>query len=551
MEAIIAQLKTFPARFMALPVAIKAALIAAVVIGLGMVGVARVMVDGGRRDYVFTSLSPGDSAACAEALTAAGIPFSVEADGAAIAVPHDKVHTARLLLAGQGLPRGAGVGFELFDKGDLGVSEFTQRVNLQRAIEGEMARTIRSLGPVREARVHITLPKKGLFRDEDKGGAAAVMVRLHPGRVLDESAIAGIRHLVASAVPGLPAKAVTIVDEGGALLGEQSGESGLIGYQKKLERSLQERVVAVLEPALGKDSVVARVTAEVDDAEEGATISVFDPDGSVLRSERTRNDERSDRNGQAVGAAGAIANAVANEPGMLPPDERQSQSSRAEVTRTFEVTNTVTTRATRSPRLRRLSVAVVINEGSTPRTASEVARYAELVRKAVGFDEDRGDQLEVTSIPFLQPTTIPPSTTLEEDILAMRTPTLIGLGVLALLVAALSAAMVLQNRRYKAALAARAEEEAKKVALAAADEASRLALGDGGVTVSIGESVAAAAQPPSPPDTPQARAIALALADPRRAAAVLESWLEEDQEQKVRALPAAVVTTTSSEEQHA
>jgi flagellar M-ring protein FliF len=551
MEAIIAQLKTFPARFMALPVAIKAALIAAVVIGLGMVGVARVMVDGGRRDYVFTSLSPGDSAACAEALTAAGIPFSVEADGAAIAVPHDKVHTARLLLAGQGLPRGAGVGFELFDKGDLGVSEFTQRVNLQRAIEGEMARTIRSLGPVREARVHITLPKKGLFRDEDKGGAAAVMVRLHPGRVLDESAIAGIRHLVASAVPGLPAKAVTIVDEGGALLGEQSGESGLIGYQKKLERSLQERVVAVLEPALGKDSVVARVTAEVDDAEEGATISVFDPDGSVLRSERTRNDERSDRNGQAVGAAGAIANAVANEPGMLPPDERQSQSSRAEVTRTFEVTNTVTTRATRSPRLRRLSVAVVINEGSTPRTASEVARYAELVRKAVGFDEDRGDQLEVTSIPFLQPTAIPPSTTLEEDILAMRTPTLIGLGVLALLVAALSAAMVLQNRRYKAALAARAEEEAKKVALAAADEASRLALGDGGVTVSIGESVAAAAQPPSPPDTPQARAIALALADPRRAAAVLESWLEEDQEQKVRALPAAVVTTTSSEEQHA
>jgi flagellar M-ring protein FliF len=507
------------------------------------------MVDGGRRDYVFTSLSPGDSAACAEALTAAGIPFSVEADGAAIAVPHDKVHTARLLLAGQGLPRGAGVGFELFDKGDLGVSEFTQRVNLQRAIEGEMARTIQSLGPVREARVHITLPKKGLFRDEDKGGAAAVMVRLHPGRVLDEGAIAGIRHLVASAVPGLPARAVTIVDEGGTLLGEQGGESGLIGYQKKLERTLQERVLAVLEPALGKDSVVARVTAEVDDAEEGATISVYDPDGAVLRSERTRNDERNDRNGQGGVAAGAVANSVTNEPGMLPPDERQSQSSRAEFSRTFEITNTVTTRSTRSPRLKRLSVAVVINEGSTPRTPAEVTRYAELTRKAVGFDEDRGDQLEVTSVPFLQPVATPPPTSTEEGILALRTPMLVGLAVLALLVAALSAAIVVQGRRHKAALAARADEEAKKVALAAADEASRLALGEGGVTVSIGEVAAAAPLPlpPSLPDTPQARAMALALADPRRAAAILESWLEQDQEQKARALPAA---TTATEEKH-
>jgi flagellar M-ring protein FliF len=551
MEPLIAQLRTFPRKLMALPLAIQAALVSAVIVGLALVGVARVMVDGGRTDYVFTSLSAADSAACAEALTAAGVPFSVEANGAAIAVPHDRVHAARLLLAGQGLPRGAGIGFELFDKGDLGVSEFTQRVNLQRATEGEMSRTIQSLGPVREARVHLTLPKKGLFRDEDKGGAAAVMVRLHPGRVLDEAALSGIKHLVASAVPGLSAKAVTIVDDGGALLGEQSGESGLLGYQKKLERSLQERVLAVLEPALGKDAVVARVTVEVDDADEGATVSVFDPDRAVLRSERTRNDERSDRNGQANVAAGATANAAMNEPGVLPSDERQSQASRAEFTRTWEITNTITTRASRSPRLKRLSVAVVINEGTTPRSAADVGRYAELARRAVGFDEDRGDLLEISSVPFIKTpsstSTSPEASPETSSTPAWRSPLALSLLALGVIVVALVAAIAVQGRRHRAALLAkRSEVEEAQKALAEA----KLPLGlSEGVRVSVGASdPTSSAAAAGLPESPQARAAALALADPRRAASVIEAWLDQDLEKSARALPAA---TTTAEESHA
>lgn len=541
MEPLLAQLKTFPGRLMALPLAIKVALISAVVIGLGVVGAARVVTDNAKRDYVFTSLSPADSTACADALTAANIPFSIEANGAAIAVPTDKVHEARLMLAGQGLPRGAGVGFELFDKGDLGVSEFTQRVNLQRAQEGELARTIQSLGPVREARVHLTLPKKGLFRDEDKAGQAAVMVRLHPGRALDESALAGIRHLVASAVPGLPPQAVTIIDDGGTLLGEANGSGGLMAAQKKLERSLEERVLAVLEPTVGKDAVVARVTAELDDADEGATSSVFDPNGQVLRSERTRNDSRSDSDGLPGAVAGAAANTVLDEPGVLPPDQRQSQASRAENTRTWEITNTVTRRTSRSPRLKRLSVAIVINDTVPPRAPGDVNRLAELARKAVGFDEDRGDQLEMSALPFVKPAEEKAPEVVEPTPALPPYAVPAAVAVAAAVLVAVAVAVVLRRRKKKAEAAAllariaeeekakeekeKAEKEAKQKALvpslANANALEPTTTTDDGVTVTLsGE--------PAPPATPQQKAIAYALEDPARAAMVLEAWLDDD-----------------------
>jgi len=534
MEPLLAQLKTFPGRLMALPMAVKVALISAVVVGLGVVFAARVVTDNAKQDYVFTSLSPADSAACASALTAASIPYSVEANGAAIAVPSDKVHEARLLLAGQGLPRGGGVGFEIFDKGDLGVSEFTQRVNLQRAQEGELARTIQSLGPVREARVHLTLPKKGLFRDEDKAGQAAVMVRLQPGRALDEGALAGIRHLVASAVPGLSPAAVTVIDEGGTLLGENGGGGSLISAQKKLERSLEERVLAVLEPTVGKDAVVARVTAELDDADEGATISSFDPDGAVLRSERSRDDSRTDNVGLPAAIAGAAANAAMEEPGLLPYDEKKSAASRAEKTRTWEITNTVTRRTTRSPRLKRLSVAIVVDEGKGARTPADVGRLAELARRAVGFDEDRGDQLEMSSLPFVHAADVVADADKTDApvaaLPAYAAPVGIGLGVLVL--AAIAAAVVLSGRRKKTALAEKmAADAAHAKALADKDQqlvvanAAAVAANDG-VSVTLSST---ATTHPTPTKTPQQQAVSLAMADPQRAAMVLEAWLDEDE----------------------
>ena len=159
--------------------------------------------DGGTYEYAFTNLTTEDASEAAAVLKGAGIPFQARPAAARWRCRPSKVHDARLMLAAAGLPRGGGVGFEIFDRGDLGVSEFTQQVNLRRAIEGELARTISRLAPVRSARVHITLPEKGLYRNEDRKAAAAVVLNLQPGRTVEERELAGIRHLVSAAVAGL------------------------------------------------------------------------------------------------------------------------------------------------------------------------------------------------------------------------------------------------------------------------------------------------------------------------------------------------------------
>src|SRR5436190_18554135 len=194
MGDLLAGLKELPARFRALPGGARALVIGglmfAVLIGVG----TSIMSSGTSYQYAFTNLTPEDSTEAGAALKAANIPFRSEANGSALAVPSSKVHDARLLLAAAGLPRGGGVGFEIFDRGDLGASEFTQRVNLRRATEGELARTIGRLSAVRSARVHLTLPERGLFRDEDRKPSATVVLNLQPGRVMQERELAGVRH---------------------------------------------------------------------------------------------------------------------------------------------------------------------------------------------------------------------------------------------------------------------------------------------------------------------------------------------------------------------
>src|SRR5512147_734375 len=208
MEPLLKQLRELPSR---LPASVKILVLLALA-GLVAAGVVFQAASAEAYQYAFTNLTAEDGSEAAATLKTAGIPFRMEAGGSALAVPAGKVYDARLLLAAQGIPRGGGVGFELFDRGDLGVSEFTQRVNLRRAIEGELARTIGRLASVRSARVHVTMPEKSLFRDEDRKASAAVVLALQPGRTLDDRELAGIRHLVASAVPGLSPSAVTLVD---------------------------------------------------------------------------------------------------------------------------------------------------------------------------------------------------------------------------------------------------------------------------------------------------------------------------------------------------
>ncbi|HEY4222815.1 MAG TPA: flagellar basal-body MS-ring/collar protein FliF, partial [Myxococcota bacterium] len=400
MEPLIAQLRTLPAKFMALSSGLRIALIAAAVALVGIAALSALFAKNDAYQYAFTKLTPEDATASAEALKNAGIAYRVDAGGEAIAVPADKVGDARLLLASQGLPRAGGVGMEIFDKSELGTSEFTQRVNLQRATEGELARTIQSLAKVRSARVHVTMPKRGLFADEERRPSAAVVVHLQPGRALDEGEIGGIRHLVASAVPELSAEAITIVDGSGNLLDDKGGSS--LGAQEKIEKELQQRIVEMLEPAVGRGAVVARVTASMDAAEQDVKSSTFDPDKTALKSEHKRNTQSQTSDGVQGNVTGAAANVALQQPSTAGTVSGKSESKTDnDEERGFEVSGTIAHRVDKAPRLMKLSVAVLVDgPEKEPRSEDDIKRLTELAKHAVGFDEERGDKLQLTSAPF-------------------------------------------------------------------------------------------------------------------------------------------------------
>lgn len=400
MEPLLNQLRELPKALATLPAGIKFVVFVAALAAIGL-GVQSAVQGAEAYQYAFTNLTPEDSAEAAGTLKNAGLPFRLEAGGSALAVPAAKVYDARLLLAGAGLPRGGGVGFEIFDRGDLGVSEFTQKVNLRRATEGELARTISRLTQVRTARVHLTMTEKGLFRDQDKTASAAVVVNLQPGRKLGDKEIAGIRHLVSAAVPGLAAEGVTVVDGAGEVLTAEGGWGQAMGYQKKLEHDLERRVVDMIEQAVGPGAVIARVTATMDANEIQTSAETVDPDATALRSER-RVTQASQ--GAAAGAAG-LAGAAANQP-LAPAAPAAAAAKGAASTmedsiRNFEVSRTTTTTLAKVPRLTKISVAVLVDAlNGQPRPQAELDKLGELARRAVGFDEARGDEFDLTSAPF-------------------------------------------------------------------------------------------------------------------------------------------------------
>jgi len=409
MEPLTRQLRQLPTQLRTLPAGLRWGLVALLILAAAAgVGFSTMSAAEGFQ-YAFTNLGPEDSTEVAAALKAADIPFRLDANGAAVAVPSAKVYDARLLLAASGLPRGGGTGFELFDRGDLGVSEFTQRVNLRRAIEGEVARTIGHLSGVRSARVHVTLGEHGLYREDEHKASASVVVNLLPGRHLDDREISGIRHLVASSVAGLSPEAVTLVDGTGRVLGAESTWAG--AGQRDTERQMEQQVVSLLEPVVGRGAVIAKVTAAFDDAEVSVQAEQFDPDSSALRSERKSSQNQNQEAGAPIGIAGAAA----NQPGQPPSGATGSRGGSAseEQVRNFEVNKTTTKTVRHTPKLSRLSLAILLDGvAGKPRAAEEVTRLGELAKLAVGFDASRGDQLQISSEPFTtsaeDKTTAPP-----------------------------------------------------------------------------------------------------------------------------------------------
>jgi flagellar M-ring protein FliF len=373
-------------------------------------------------DYrvLYSNVSDRDGGAIVAALAQHKIPYKVSEGGGAILVPADQVHDVRLRLASQGLPRGGVVGFELMDGQKLGATQFQEQVNYQRALEGELARSIQTLSAVAGARVHLSIPKPSVFLREQQRPGASVLVNLHPGRQLERAQVAGIAHLVASSVPDLQLKAVSVLDQNGNLLsGAQEAASGLdasqVGYVQVVEAATIKRITDILEPITGRGNVRVQVTAELDFSRQESTAETYRPNqtpqAAVVRSE-SRSESSEPVGSGPQGVPGAPSNQP-QAPGAAPLTQAgataTAAATRRESTVNYEVDKTV--RHVKSPvgAVKRLSAGVVVNyRKGKPLAAEELAQLDALAREAMGFTKERGDSINVVNAAFTQEERIAP-----------------------------------------------------------------------------------------------------------------------------------------------
>ena len=368
---------------------------------------------------LFTDLSIEDFSAVIKDLERQAIPFEIRNDGTVIMVPKDKVTRLRMKLAEGGLPKGGGVGYEIFDKSDaLGTTSFVQNINHLRALEGELARTIRAIDRVQAARVHLVLPERPLFSRETPEPSASIVVRVRG--TLEPQQIRAIRHLVASAVNGLKPQRVSIIDEAGQLLadGASGATDNAIGDERRasFEKRMRNEVEAIVSSVVGAGRARVQLSADFDYNKITQTSDRFDPEGRVLRSSQTREESSAtaENNGQVT---------VNNE---LPGNQRQDnaaptardQSKKTEETNNYEISRTTKTEVTEAGRVNRISVAVLVDGSYSKnekgemvyqdRSKEQLDRIAALVRSAIGFDQKRGDQVEVVNLRFAEAPAVAP-----------------------------------------------------------------------------------------------------------------------------------------------
>lgn len=371
---------------------------------------------------LYTNLPEQEAGRVVEQLTKMNVPYELAAGGTTIRVPGDKVYNVRLELATQGIPKGEGVGFEVFDETSLtGMTDFMQRMNLQRALQGELARSIESISAVRRARVHLVMPKRSMFLTEDVQPSASVVVEL--SQPLSPSQIQGIVHLIASAVEGLSENNVTLLDHKGALIagGKKSTEDGSLApdegmaLQRQVEKNLEERVQSMLDRLLGPDRAITRVTAELDMSRVERREEKFDPEGQVPRSEQFVVESSKGRFGPS-GVPGVQPNDPNAETAAGASASAQSRDVERE-TVNYEISKTVNRVIVPVGTIKRLSVAVLVDgtyasdqESGQPvykaRTEEEMQQLQGVIERAVGFDKKRGDDIQVTNAPF-EPLVIP------------------------------------------------------------------------------------------------------------------------------------------------
>ena len=510
-----------------LPARKRVILVAAVLGTLLLVGLAVTHTTPENYTMLYAGLSAEDAGEIASELRTQKVPYKLDNGGTSISVPEARVPELRISLAQKGIPKGGGVGFEVFDKQSFGATSFVEQMNYRRALQGELQRSIGSLDAVEAARVHLAMPERSLYRNEDQPPTASVLLKLRRGRTLSAPEVRGIVHLVSSSIPGLSPERVTVVDESGRVLssGDEGGDGGT--RQHELEAALARRVETMLTPMVGEGHLEVSVTAELDQSQTERTEEAYDKDSLALRSE-SRTLEGSEA-GVAGAGAGGIAGARGNLPGAPAPTTGTPGTgtqglTRLSETKNYEVSKVVSRTIGPREKVKRLHVAVLVDgvakgEGKArtvvPREAKELAQIESLAREAAGIENERGDKIEVHSVPFAAASAFAD----EADVAAksawpVSKPIALGAAAGALALLILVAFLLLRRGRKKSA----------NVALVA------------GLPVRVGELEAqlpgaaganGALELPAGARAPRERVIEAARTDAARAARVLSAWLSE------------------------
>jgi flagellar M-ring protein FliF len=387
-----------------------------------LAGFGLLMTWTGRADFqpLYTNLDPEDAGLMLSKLKEQKIPYRIAGNGRTVLIPQERIYETRMDLASEGLPQGGNVGFEVFDNTKLGMTEFAQNVNYQRALQGELARTINRFSEVESSRVHIVMPEKSLFIEDEEPATASVVMQLRPGKWLTDNQVNGIVHLVSSSVPRLAPENVTVVDSNGKLLSgtkEQSAFGALssdqLEYQARVERTLENRIKTMLEKALGPDKAIVRLSCDLNFRQQEKTEERFYPDNRVVRSEQSFNEKTSEPEPIPEGIPGIGSNLPQPDPESKVTTlntifEKQDRTVNYEI---GKITNHILEPV---GEMKRISVAVLVDgtyqriekEGGAfewkyvPRTPEEMQKLENICKSAVNFEPERGDKVEVVNIPF-------------------------------------------------------------------------------------------------------------------------------------------------------
>ncbi|MFQ3573338.1 MAG: flagellar basal-body MS-ring/collar protein FliF [Thermodesulfovibrionales bacterium] len=389
----------------------KKKIAAVVVLALSIAILVTVTLWSQKEEYqvLFSNLTQEDAGSVIAKLKEMKVPYKV--DGNIIYVPQKRVYELRLELASMGIPQGGLIGFEIFDKTNFGITEFVQRLNYIRALQGELARTIKQLSEVESARVHIAMPEKSIFTEREQKPSASIVLKLRPGRTLTQAQVGGIVHLVSSSVEGLNPQSVTILDNLGNLLSKPQDtdtvtDGRLLEYQKFVDKTFEQKIQSMLEPIVGKGKAIVRVTTKLDLKKVETTEEKFDPDSATARTQQKTTE-------QSSGAStGGIPGVLSNQPGQPSTSAGvggQVLSQKQTETTNFEISRTLNRISQPGGEIKSVSVAVLVDgtykkdkdkKVYTPRTEEEMKKFTEVVKAAIGYNRERGDQVIVDNIAF-------------------------------------------------------------------------------------------------------------------------------------------------------